>query len=173
MAGTSPTSRTLKLYRDQGYTAEKVEHFQYGFGKQDGFNEISICLADLKFELAPLEGWSGTEQRLHELLIKALGHLGESIPLAARGRRQDFAGFADVLAFKAGEGIVAIQSTSSSNLASRRTKTIAEPRALSWMEAGGRIHLNGWGKKLLQKHHTMKRWAARVEELKFEQFEAV
>ena len=60
--------------------------------------------------------------------------------------RQDAMGFIDILA--AGNGsILAIQSTTTSNQASRVAKIKAEPRALAWLNNGGRIFVHGWSKK--------------------------
>lgn len=61
--------------------------------------------------------------------------------------RQDLFGFVDIVAIKAGEsGVLAVQSTSADNLAARRTKIAAEPRAEVWLAAGNRIALHGWRK---------------------------
>lgn len=60
--------------------------------------------------------------------------------------RQDLFGFADLLAIKPGE-IIAIQTTSISNIAARRAKISAEPRAATWLAAGGLIELHGWRRR--------------------------
>lgn len=43
--------------------------------------------------------------------------------------------------------ILALQVTSSDNVASRVKKILAEPRAKLWLEAGGRICVHGWAKQ--------------------------
>ena len=75
--------------------------------------------------------------------------------------RQDLYGFADLLAHKPGEGIMAVQVTSGSNLAARRSKIQAEPRAASWLAAGGLIAIHGWRK--VGPRGKVKRWEAREE----------
>lgn len=57
--------------------------------------------------------------------------------------RKDFAGFADLIVFGRGE-IVAVQTTSYSNMRAREKKIMAEPRAHEWILAGGHIVLHGW-----------------------------
>lgn len=60
--------------------------------------------------------------------------------------RQDFAGFADIIAYGNG-GIVAVQTTSYSNLWKRRKKILDSSKAHLWVMAGGLILLHGWSKK--------------------------
>lgn len=59
----------------------------------------------------------------------------------------DLFGFIDIVAVGGGEkGCLGVQATSGSNLASRIAKTLAEPRAKTWVEAGNRVMLIGWRK---------------------------
>jgi hypothetical protein len=58
--------------------------------------------------------------------------------------RQDLWGFVDLIAMKAGEPPLLVQSTSAANLAARRTKIAAEPRARLALTAGFRVVLHGW-----------------------------
>src|SRR5690349_222122 len=90
----SPTQRSLKKLRADGYTAVVVEH------------------------------WSHYARR-----------------------RIDFANFADIIAFQPGKGIVAVQTTTAANLAARIAKIKAEPRAATWLAAGGKIVAQGWAKR--------------------------
>ena len=64
-------------------------------------------------------------------------------------RRHDLFGFIDLIACGQGE-IVAIQATTTSNLASRATKIKTDPEvseaARRWLQAGGRIVVIGWRK---------------------------
>lgn len=60
--------------------------------------------------------------------------------------RQDFAGFADIIAFGNSE-IVAVQTTSGSNLAARQKKILNSEKAHLWVKAGGIIVLHGWSRK--------------------------
>lgn len=61
------------------------------------------------------------------------------------GIRQDLFGFIDLLAIKAGETI-AVQTTSSSNVAARVTKIADSPYVGVVREAGWRIVVQGWRK---------------------------
>ena len=61
--------------------------------------------------------------------------------------RQDLFGFADLVSIKAGEGIVAVQVTTKSNMSARVKKILSEPRALVWVQAGGKIEVHGWAKQ--------------------------
>jgi hypothetical protein len=61
-------------------------------------------------------------------------------------RRLDAFGFIDLIAL--GEGItIGVQATSASNVASRVTKILEEPRHKAWLAAGNKIQVWGWSKK--------------------------
>ena len=62
-------------------------------------------------------------------------------------RSNDLFGFADYLAIKPGVGIIALQVCALSALAAHRTKILDEPRARTWLEAGGRIEIVTWTKR--------------------------
>lgn len=72
--------------------------------------------------------------------------------------RQDLFGFGDVIAFCGGH-ITLIQTTSGSNVAARREKIEAEPKALGWLKAGGKIEIHGWAKRGAK--GKAKRWTCR------------
>lgn len=68
--------------------------------------------------------------------------------------RQDLFGCIDIVALsviRLDQGtvgdILGIQATSATNLAARRTKSLAEPRLRTWLEAGGSFWLHAWSKK--------------------------
>lgn len=61
-------------------------------------------------------------------------------------RRIDLLGFADILALKPGE-ILAVQTTTRSNTASRINKIQGLAKAKAWTDAGGEIVVHGWSKK--------------------------
>jgi hypothetical protein len=63
---------------------------------------------------------------------------------ASRWVRKDFLGFADIVALPV---LAAIQTTTSTNLAARRTKILHEcaVTAWKWLDAGGRILIWTWG----------------------------
>ena len=60
--------------------------------------------------------------------------------------RQDMGGFADLVCWKEGGGVLAVQTTSGSNLAARRGKVTANQAAKEWVRAGGSLMLHGWRK---------------------------
>ena len=63
------------------------------------------------------------------------------------GITHDFAGFADLIAYKAGRPIIAVQATTTAHLNERERKIRAEPRAKEWLATGhGAIRLVGWEK---------------------------
>lgn len=59
--------------------------------------------------------------------------------------------------------VVLIQTTSAANHAIRRTKILTSPEARFWLMAGGAICIQSWKKE-------SRRWAARTEFLKLDQF---
>lgn len=74
--------------------------------------------------------------------------------------RQDLWGFGDLLACRpigvplpifggtvtAERDITIIQTTSGANVAARKAKILAEPRARVWLQSGGEIVVHGWRK---------------------------
>ncbi len=75
---------------------------------------------------------------------------------------QDFLGFADLI-YLTKASIVAVQVTTGSNHAARRTKILAEPRALAWIKSGGLIEI--WSFALQGGSGKAKRWVLRKEEI--------
>jgi hypothetical protein len=60
---------------------------------------------------------------------------------------RDFCNFADAIMFHPSIGIVAVQitgSTDGGNHAARKAKIEAEPRAVAWLRAGGRVEVMSW-----------------------------
>lgn len=82
-------------------------------------------------------------------------------------RRLDLFGFADIL-YVLGVNIVLVQVTSGSggNHANRRAKILAEPRARTWLEAGGLIELWSYAKQ--GPRGKAKRWTRRLEAITLE-----
>lgn len=78
---------------------------------------------------------------------------------------QDLFGVIDVVALaftiESGRAILGIQATTDANHANRRTKILAEPRALEWLEHGGRLELWSWSKRGAV--GSRKLWTLRVE----------
>lgn len=65
-------------------------------------------------------------------------------------RRQDFGGFADVLAYKEGEsGVLAIQACADNggDVSAHFHKLCGVPDLLVWLKAGNRCEIWGWGKR--------------------------
>lgn len=68
--------------------------------------------------------------------------------------RQDLWGFGDLLVCSHADpkgitqwrSIAIIQTTSGSNVAARKAKILAEPKAKKWLLAGGEIVVHGWRK---------------------------
>ena len=58
--------------------------------------------------------------------------------------RQDAFGFGDILAFHPILGIMLVQTTTRTNLSTRKKKVVALRDACEWASAGGRILLHGW-----------------------------
>ena len=80
-----------------------------------------------------LEGWIAekVEQRL---------------PIPGRFVTRDMGGFGDILAWKPGEGILAVQATSASNVPAHAVKAAGLKTLRPWLEAGGRFEIWGWAK---------------------------
>jgi len=57
--------------------------------------------------------------------------------------RQDLFGFGDVIYCGDGIGIGLVQTTTASNVASRRAKVLASEKAAAWLRAGGKIKRGG------------------------------
>lgn len=87
---------------------------------------------------------------LSRKLLEAEGYTVDVVErwLPQARRRLDLFGFADLIAIRKGEGPLLVQTTSATNMASRRTKILAEPRAALWVATGGRILLHGWRPKV-------------------------
>ncbi len=93
-------------------------------------------------------------------LLRAEGYTAEVVehwnPHARR--RVDLLGIIDVLAIRAGETL-AVQTTSASNAASRRTKIAEHPNTPALRAAGWRLELHGWRK------NAQGRWVCNREDL--------
>ncbi len=72
--------------------------------------------------------------------------------------RQDLFGCIDLVACRPGM-LLGVQATSMTNVSARVTKSLAEPRLLEWLRAGGQFWVIGWGKK--GKAGTVKKWTMR------------
>lgn len=72
--------------------------------------------------------------------------------------RMDLLGFADLMALKAGEPPILVQTTTDTNRSARRKKIQASEKAKLWYSTGGKILLQTWGKK-------DRRWRLHEEEI--------
>jgi len=145
---------------------------------------IEAHIADLEQEMAPRKkrkaSNSPTQRTLAECRKRGLiAQVVERWNPHAKVR-VDLFGVIDVLAIVprvetihgqaiAGE-IVGLQACSGTDHAKRRAKILAEPRALAWVEAGGRLELWSWSKR--GDRGKQKRWTLRVEVFTRESWEA-
>lgn len=83
--------------------------------------------------------------------------------------RQDLYGFIDLIAMGRG-GIIGVQATTMAHKADHLDKIIAEPRAITWLRAGGRIQLWSWRK--LKVKVNRKSWQADIQEVTLKDFPA-
>jgi len=60
--------------------------------------------------------------------------------------RRDLFGFGDILAAKAGEPVLLVQTTSAANVAARLRKIQETPAAALWLQVG-RIEVHGWARR--------------------------
>ena len=105
-------------------------------------------------------------------LLRQRGYVAEKVEqrLTFRGYvTRDLFGCIDLLAVRPGE-IVGIQTTSRSNLASRRTKSLGCPGLVAFLQGGGRFVLHGWGK--VGAAGKRKTWQCAEQELRIEDVEA-
>jgi hypothetical protein len=63
------------------------------------------------------------------------------------GHRRDFIGCVDVLGFKVGEPLLAVQATSIANTSARVKKAVALSSLAVWLAAGNRFEVWGWGQR--------------------------
>lgn len=90
--------------------------------------------------------FSPTQRTLAEL--RRLGYTAQVVERWNQyaGVRQDLFGVIDVLAIRQGE-ILGVQACSGSNHAARVAKIMREPKALAWIEAGGKLQVWSWQKR--------------------------
>ncbi len=76
--------------------------------------------------------------------------------------RQDLYGFIDILAMCGFRGIMGVQTTTVGEMKRRLAKIAAEPRAKTFLKAGGHIEVHGW-KKLGKRSGTPGKWVCITE----------
>jgi hypothetical protein len=105
-------------------------------------------------------------------LLRQRGYVAEKVEqrLTFKGFvTRDLFGCIDLLACRPGE-IVGVQTTSRSNLSSRRLKSMNCPGLLAFLQAGGRFRLHGWGK--VGAKGQRKTWQCAEQELTITDVEA-
>lgn len=101
--------------------------------------------------------------------LRALGYTADVCErwVAQAGIRRDLFGAFDVVALRRGTvGVLAVQTTTGSNLAARVTKLRQLPAVALWLACGNAVELHGWTKR-------GKRWRCRVVELRGEDLQPV
>lgn len=74
--------------------------------------------------------------------------------------RQDLLGFIDIIGLhRDQQGVLAVQTTSGSNVSARVAKIQAEPRAAAWLASGNQIVVHGWRK--VGPRGKQKKWECR------------
>lgn len=74
--------------------------------------------------------------------------------------RQDLFGCIDIISLGP-EGILGVQACAGSSHAARRKKSLAEPRLIAWLAAGGKFSVVSWSKKGAR--GKRKEWECRSE----------
>lgn len=135
---TSPTQRTLKLFRGEGWTADVVEKWiPMARVRKDvfGFGDVLAMKPAACFAISGLDQF---DQQKNETI---------SSP-----------------------GMIALlQACSGGDHAARRDKILAEPRAKTWLQSGGRIAVVSWAKR--GDRLKRKLWTCRVEWIELHHFE--
>ena len=108
---------------------------------------------------------SPTQRTLAELRKRGyIAHIVEKWNPFAK-IRQDFGGFADILAYKPEiPGVLAIQTTSDSNIANRVAKSSQNSNLRAWLASGASFEVWGWGRK--GKRGKRKIWTLRSVSIK-------
>ncbi len=79
--------------------------------------------------------------------LRACGHTADVVEryIHQVQRKHDFAGFADVLAFRRGEpGVLAIQATTRAHVRDRLERIRQRPQLSTWLASGNRCEVWGW-----------------------------
>lgn len=75
--------------------------------------------------------------------------------------KKDFLGCIDIIAVTPEGCIIGIQATDGTSHSKRVTKTVAEPRIVPWLQAGGFVEVWSWA--LRGEHGKRKRWTLRIQ----------
>ena len=112
-----------------------------------------------------------TPNRLTELLLQEMGYEVEDGERRIRGGKlKDFYGWADRVGIHPDHGFLGVQATERGPLQYRVRKVLAEPRARTWIQAGGKCEVWGWGWKGSKDN---KDWKLTRRRLTLDDFDAV
>ncbi len=85
-------------------------------------------------------------------------------------RRHDMFGFTDILAIKAWEKPMLVQTTTGTNFAARKAKIVHSDLAPIALRSGFRIFVHGWRKLKVKRGGKAIRWVIRCEEITLADF---
>ncbi len=154
-AMTSPTQRSLKKLRDDGWTAEVVEKWiSYRDAKQDA--KLWGLVADLldANSMCAADPGNDEKERRECMALHALWDIRKLYkPPVMPGIRKDLFGFGDILAFGGNgpDAFLIVQATSFANLNARIAKATVIPEFDGWIAAGGFVEFHGWRVRPLQR----------------------
>ena len=75
--------------------------------------------------------------------------------------RQDLFGCIDLVAVHSEQGTIGVQACAGASLAARIAKSCAEPRLVTWLQAGNRFECWGWRKLKVKRGGKAVRWDVR------------
>jgi hypothetical protein len=115
----------------------------------------------------PVKGRASTLAMSREVL-EAEGYHVEVVERNERTRHRtwkvDLWGFADILAIRRGE-VLAVQTTTSSNMAARVRKIADSPLLPKVREANVRVIVHGWAARVVKRGERARKWVLRVEDV--------
>lgn len=94
-------------------------------------------------------------------LLRSEGYLVDVVERRVGPVAKDLFGCIDILALHPDRGLLAVQTTSASNLASRRRKCLESEILTHWLNWGLRFELHGWSKPTA----TRRTWRVKREAL--------
>lgn len=152
----SPTARTLKMLRDDGYFAQVVEYWN-------------------SFAYGPPKTLGDEVDKMYREQAEAAARLGETVDVDPEdllrllqkpnpGKRVDLFGVIDVVAVCPSiPGVLGVQTTSGSNVSARLAKMRHNSAVRAWLEARNRLVIHGW--KKYAKKVDRKNWRVREHEV--------
>lgn len=159
--GTSPTARTLAECRRLGWVAGVVERHS-PFPKPHGKKHDFLGVIDLIAVVPPTEEVECTARDEAGTICSSAENLGGSccLQFEMEGEHRTVRHPGATLGIQACSDGRTGANGRGSDLAARRDKILAEPRARAWVEAGNRLEIWAWGSRVVGKG---RRWRARVE----------